>query len=247
MEHQITHGPSFALLQIGLEHGEEIRCESGAMVAMSADLDLSAKMNAPEDSGFFGRAFGAAKRAALGGESFFITTIAAKSGPGQVDLAPATPGDIYPWEMIGIPLLVQGGSYLASGPDVAIDVNWGGLKSLMGGEGLFFLRAEGRGALFLASFGGISRRDLAPGEKWVVDSGHLVAFEEGIAMETRLATGTGSGGFFSRAVTSATTGEGLVMEFTGPGTVLMQTRNPEAFSGWIKTLIPEITNNSSGQ
>ena len=28
-------------------------------------------------------------------------------------------------------------------------------------------------------------------------------------------------------------GEGLVCKFTGPGTVFMQTRNPQAFSVWL--------------
>jgi uncharacterized protein (AIM24 family) len=97
----------------------------------------------------------------------------------------------------------------------------------------------------MASFGAIVRRDLAPGERFVVDSGHMVAFQEGMGLDTRMVAG--AGGFFKRMVTSATSGEGLVMEFTGPGPVWMQTRNADAFAGWIKNLIPSLKNTSSGQ
>jgi uncharacterized protein (AIM24 family) len=52
------------------------------------------------------------------------------------------------------------------------------------------------------------------------------------------------GGFLKRAMNSAATGEGLVMKFTGPGTVYMQTRNPEAFGGWLAKLLPQPTSAS---
>jgi uncharacterized protein (TIGR00266 family) len=237
MRYEIGYQPSYSLAIVRLEPGESVRCESGAMVSMSADLKLEAKMNAgSQTSGFFGRAFGALKRSVLGGESFFITTVSAPTVGGEVTLAPAVPGDITAVDMTGKTLIVAGGNYLASGPGVEIDTQWAGLRGLLGGEGLFFLRINGSGMAFLTSFGAIHRKTLAPGERYVVDSGHMVAFQEGMQMQTRMADA--EGGFFKRALTSATTGEGLVMEFTGPGEVWMQTRNPQAFGGWIQGLLP---------
>ncbi|MBC7545394.1 MAG: TIGR00266 family protein, partial [Candidatus Sericytochromatia bacterium] len=180
----------------------------------------------------------------LGGESFFITTVSAPSKGGEVTLAPAVPGDITAVDITGKPLLVQRGSYLASGPGVEIDTQFAGLKGLIGGEGLFFLRISGSGTAFITSFGAIHRRALAPGERYIVDSGHMVAYEEGMQMTTRMAGS--DGGFLKRALTSATTGEGLVMEFTGPGEVWLQTRNPQAFSGWIQGMLPTPSSSNAG-
>lgn len=54
------------------------------------------------------------------------------------------------------------------------------------------------------------------GERYIVDNGHLVAWNTKYVLE-RVA----SGGI----VSSLASGEGLVCKFTGPGTVFLQTRN----------------------
>jgi len=245
MDYQINHGPAFAMLEMNLVEGEQVQCESGAMVAMSATLTLQSSMGGKTGGGFFGRALSGIARSAMGGESFFVSTYTAENGPGYLALAPAAPGDVREVEMDGHTLVVQGGSFLASSPGIVLDTAYSGMHAMIGGEGMFVLKASGTGTLFLSSFGGISRRDLAPGERFIVDSGHMVAYAEGMGMQTRMVAG--AGGFFKRAFTSATSGEGLVMEFTGPGPVWIQTRNADAFAGWVKTLLPELRNTSSGQ
>lgn len=65
---------------------------------------------------------------------------------------------------------------------------------------------------------------LADGEKYNVDNGHLVAWSCKYVME-RVA----SGGLIS----GMTSGEGLVCKFTGPGSVYLQTRNPSSFAAWV--------------
>ena len=62
---------------------------------------------------------------------------------------------------------------------------------------------------------------LQEGEKYIIDNGHLVAWNCNYVME-RVA----SGGIIS----GITSGEGLVCKFSGPGTIFLQTRNPGAFS-----------------
>ncbi|MEB3221270.1 MAG: TIGR00266 family protein [Candidatus Sericytochromatia bacterium] len=241
MRYEIAYQPSYSLAVVHLERGEEIRCESGAMVSMSSDLVLEAKMNGgSENKGLLGSAFGALKRKVLGGESFFVTTVRADQAPGEVTLAPSTPGDIVAMPLDGRALLVQAGSYLASAMTVEVDTKidlGGGIKNLVGGESLFFLKVSGRGPVFLTSFGAIHEKKLQPGERYTVDSGHLVAYEEGMAMDVGMASE--QGGFLKRGLNSVTTGEGLVMKFTGPGTVWLQTRNPEAFSNWVYSLLPK--------
>lgn len=57
---------------------------------------------------------------------------------------------------------------------------------------------------------------MVEGEKYIVDNGHLVAWNTKYVLE-RVA----SGGIMSNIAA----GEGLVCKFTGPGTVFLQTRN----------------------
>lgn len=86
MRYQILYQPSFSLAVVGLERGEQIMAESGAMVSMSPTVRLEAKMSG---GGMLG-----ALKSAVGGESLFRTTFTAESGPGEVTLAPGALGDI---------------------------------------------------------------------------------------------------------------------------------------------------------
>ena len=61
---------------------------------------------------------------------------------------------------------------------------------------------------------------LAEAEKYIVDNGHLVAWNTKYVLE-RVASGGLMSGFSSA--------EGLVCKFTGPGTVFIQTRNAVCF------------------
>jgi Mitochondrial biogenesis AIM24 len=51
------------------------------------------------------------------------------------------------------------------------------LRGMLSGEGLFLLTVEGSGLLPLSSFGAIHSKTLGPGEEYIVDTGHIVAFE----------------------------------------------------------------------
>ena len=93
---------------------------------------------------------GSLKRAALGGESFFMTTFTAGQGGGWVDFAAALPGGIAVQTVAPeIGLNISRGSYLCSESSVEIDTKWGGFKNLFGSEGGFLdarqrLRRGGR-------------------------------------------------------------------------------------------------------
>src|ERR1041385_3063064 len=168
--YEILHQPSFALAVLQLAAEQSIQAEAGAMVSMSANIELQSQMK--------GGLFGALKRAA-GGESAFISTFTARSGPGEVTLAPGSPGDIAAIELTGQPFFVQSSSYLAGDSGLTVDTKWGGAKSFFAGEGLFVLLIQGQGLLLVSSFGAIHRKTLRPGERYVVDTGHLVAWEGG--------------------------------------------------------------------
>jgi uncharacterized protein (TIGR00266 family) len=218
---EILHQPSFALAVVKLAAEQSILAEAGAMVSMSANVELLSQMK--------GGLMGALKRA-VGGESAFVSTFTARGGPGEVTFAPGSPGDIAAIEMNNQLFYVQSSSYLAGDAGLNVDTRWGGAKTFFGGEGLFVLQVSGTGLLLLSSFGAIHRKRLAAGERYVVDTGHLVAWEGTTQYTLRKA----AAGFFRSMVS----GEGMVAEFSGPGEILIQTRNLAALAGLLKPFFP---------
>ena len=227
--YSIVHQPSFSLAVLQLQAEQSIMAEAGAMVSMSANIELQSQMK--------GGLLGALKRAA-GGESAFVSTFTARGGPGEVTLAPGTPGDIAAIELTNQTFFVQSSSYLAGDASLNVDTKWGGAKSFFGGEGLFVLMVQGQGLLLVSSFGAIHRKTLGPGERYVVDTGHLVAWEGTTQYTLRKA----AAGFFRSMVS----GEGIVAEFSGPGEILIQTRNLAALAGLLKPFFPSQSGGSGG-
>lgn len=224
MDIDILHRPSYSLAIAKLSPNERIRAEAGAMVSMSASVQIDTKME--------GGLLKSLGRAVLGGESFFQNFFQAGPQGGEVTLAPELPGDIALLELRGESVMVQVGAYLASEESVAIETKISG-KAFMAGEGLSILEAKGAGKLFVSSYGAIYEKTLGAGEKYVVDSSHLVAFDGTIGVQPRTVGGIKS---------TLLSGEGLVIEMTGPGRVFIQTRAPQALINWIIPQIPKRDN-----
>ncbi|CAN5734840.1 hypothetical protein BH20ACI4_BH20ACI4_33750 [soil metagenome] len=227
---EIKYQGAFALAVVNLQAEQAISAEAGAMVSMSSNVDLHSEMK--------GGVFGALKRA-VGGESAFVSTFTAKGGAGEVTFAPGTPGDVVGIELRNQTFMVQSSSYLAGDTALLVDTKFGGAKSFFGGEGLFVLEVSGTGLLLISSFGSIHRKTLRSGEQYVVDTGHLVAWEGQMQYDLRKAA---KSGFFR----SFLSGEGMVAEFQGPGEILIQTRNLAAFAGLLKPFFPSQGSGGGG-
>lgn len=228
MQIEILYRPSYSIARVSLTGNETVRTESGAMVGMSAGVSIETKMQ--------GGLLKSLARSVLGGESFFINTFHAGPAGGELLLAPSLPGDVFTLELQNEAFLVQSGSFLASSEGIETDTKWSGAKTFFGGEGLIMLRCSGKGILALSSFGAIHELTLAAGQTYTVDTGHLVAFTENIGFRVRAIGGMKSTLFG---------GEGLVVDLTGPGRVLLQTRSQGAFLDWLLPKIPKQS--SSGQ
>lgn len=226
MEIEIKYRPSYSLAVTRLAPGEVIQVEGGAMVGFSAGVTLETKAQ--------GGILKSLARSVLGGESFFVNTYRAPAQGGEILLAPALPGDMAVRSLQGETLLVQSGSYVASSEAIELDTKWGGAKTFFAREGLFMLRVSGTGILLLSSYGAIHEMDLEAGQTYTVDTGHLVAFTEGMGFKVRRIGGIKSTLF---------SGEGLVVDLTGPGRMLLQTRSEDAFLSW---LIPRLPKPDSG-
>ncbi|MDR1607629.1 MAG: TIGR00266 family protein [Deltaproteobacteria bacterium] len=220
-KYEIIHGEAFPLIRYNLAQGEKLKAESDAMVAMSATIDVT--------GGTEGGILRGLTRM-LAGEKFFFQYLEAKRGPGEALLAHSQPGGIMDVELDGTyGLIIQKDGFLAATEGVNVNTTMQSLgRGLFSGEGFFILKVTGQGVVFVSSYGAIHPIEVPAGEQVIIDNGHLVAWPDYMPYSLEKA----SNGWFS----SFKSGECLVCRFTGPGVVLIQTRNPSGFSGWLKRL-----------
>jgi len=216
-------GTGMASVEVRLDPNEEMLAATHAMVAMSPNVKLSTKTQ----GGFF-----AALGKKLTGNNFFTSKYTAQENlPGTLMLAPVSLGDIQVFELENhIALYLHSGAFLACSSSIELDTSWGGARGFFSGTGTFLLRAHGNGHMLFHSFGAMVSKTLGHGENFVVDNHHIVAFHETIGYRVKKATV----GVWS----TLTSGEGLVCEFTGPGTIWMQSRSEAAFVNWIANRLP---------
>ncbi len=220
--YRIDYRPAFALATLALAPEQSIKTEAGAMVSMSSNVDLESKME--------GGLWGAVKRG-VGGRSAFVSTYTARGGSGELTLAPGAPGDIVPLRLQNEEYAIAASSYLASDATLEVDTGWGGGRSFFASNSLFVLKVQGTGVQFVTSFGAVHQRVLGAGETYLVDTGHVVAWHAGMSYQIRKAA--------KSLFRSLTSGEVLVAEFTGPGTLLLQTRNLQAFASALGPFLPQ--------
>lgn len=223
MKTEIVYPGTNSMIKVNLGLGEKVKAESGAMVMMSPTIDLEGKLEGGIMGGI-GRMFS--------GEKFFFQTLAATRGDGYAMLAPASPGDVCIIELDGMTEWnVQKDGFLAGADSIIVETQMQNLaRGLFSGEGFFILKIKGKGTLILSSFGAIHEINLAPGEEYIIDNSHLVAWPT----TTNFTMEKASKGWIS----SFTSGEMLVCKFTGPGKVYIQTRNSSAFGSWLRQFLP---------
>lgn len=224
MKHEFLDRPDYGMVLVTFEQpGEEMVVESGAMVARDTGIQMKTSMK--------GGLFSAAKRKLLGGESLFMNTFTASAAGERLYLAPAPEGDLEVMALndAGPELIIQSGAFVAAEPGVTLDTKWAGFKGFFSGEGLFFLRCYGNGNLFVNSYGGIHAIEMDGSAPYILDTSHIVAFTSGLDFSIRKI-----GGMKSLFLS----GEGLVCEFKGQGTLWAQTRNAGALASFLQPFRP---------
>jgi uncharacterized protein (TIGR00266 family) len=216
---------SFASAMVHLNPGESFVSEAGAMYRASANVDIDVTTRSRGKGGFF-----SGLKRLLGGESFFLSTYSIMdSQPGEVGLAPTHQGEIKAVQLDGSKVwLCAGGSYLGSTPGLRLDTEFQGFKGFFTGESIFFVTVEGKGILLVGAFGRIVELNVT--EDLIVDTGHLVAFEDTLDYEI-----TKAGRSW---IQTWLAGEGLVMKFHGQGKILVQSHNPQEFGKSLGPLLP---------
>ena len=207
--------PDYGYLTVKIPAGEKIKVEAAAMASMDTNLEMKTKFK-----GGFSRF--------LGGESLFINEFTANHGSADIQIAPACPGDVEHIYLSNETIYLQNTAFLASADTIKVETKWQGLtRGFFSGESLFLIKCSGEGDLWFNSYGGIIPIDVEEG--YVVDTGHIVAFTEGLNYEISKVGGYKSL-FFS--------GEGLVCRFSGQGKVWIQTRKITPFVSWVNPFRP---------
>lgn len=225
MKVEILHGPGNPLVKLELDAGQSCVAEGGSMIAMDGHVSVHTTTHQRAGGGVLS---GIKRR--LAGETFFLNHFSAGSVGGSVWLAPANSGDLVEVQLQGRGLVVQSGSYLCCEESVQIEMGWQGVKSIFSGENFFWLKASGEGALVLSSFGAIYEVDVF--EDYIVDTGHIVAFEETLDFSITKAGTSWLASFLG--------GEGLVCKFKGRGRLWCQSHNPITFGSILGPLLPPI-------
>ena len=221
MQYEFSHRPSYTHLTVTLDRGESIIAEPGAMVGHSTNVSV--------ETGTSRDGLLSSAKSMLGGESLFTNQFTVENAPGTVTFAPPTPGDVMPHELEDETLYSTDGAFLAATEGIDIDSEVGGLKSVLSEASLMPLALKGTGIAFIDAYGSLEKLELAAGESYVLDNEHLVAWDDEIEYETRRVGGLKS---------TLLSGEGLVFEFTGPGTAWYQTRDLDSFVGMLAPRMP---------
>ena len=223
MNVKLLHQPDSTIARVSLGAGEELVAEAGCMIAMSGYINASTTLRKGKGGGILG-----GLKRMVAGESLFLSVFSSPKAGGEVFLGPKLIGDILLYQMTGTGLIVQASSYLASESDVDIDLGFQGFRSLFSGESIFWLDISGKGSLLLSSFGAIY--EITVNGEYIVDTGHIVAFEKSLTFDIKKAGASWVGAFLG--------GEGLVCRFKGQGRIFCQTHNPGAFGRAVGSQLP---------
>lgn len=186
-------GDDLQFVEIELDPQETVIAEAGAMMYMEDGISFETKMGdgSKPSQGLMGMLGSAAKRA-LTGESLFMTHFTNRAPAGKKHVAFGAP---YPGKIVAIDLdeangelICQKDSFLcaALGTEISIAFNKKLGAGLFGGEGFILQRLRGDGMVFIHAGGTIVEKRLV-GEKIMVDTGCIVAFENTIAYDIQRA------------------------------------------------------------
>jgi uncharacterized protein (TIGR00266 family) len=202
-------GDDFQYVHVKLQPREAIRAEPGSFMWMEDGVQMATSTGGGLIAGL---------KRAIGGESFFVTTFTNEGGAAAtVGFAAPYPGKILSVDLARATILCQRDAYLCSTTDAQIGLaftrRFG--AGLFGGEGFILQRIQGTGTAFLHASGSMIARELGRGETLRVDTGCIVAFEEGVEYDIQMVRGVKSWLFG---------GEGMFYALLrGPGRIWLQT------------------------
>jgi uncharacterized protein (TIGR00266 family) len=219
----------FPMARVMMGQGETALIQRGAMIYRTPGVELAARLNASGQG--FGKFVKAVARSAVSGESAFITEVTCQAPSGELAIAPTYPGTIVQLDVGATQYRLNDGAFLAMDSSVAYTMERQSAgRAVFGGQGgLFVMTTNGQGALLVNAFGSITEIPLVGAQGFVIDNGHVVAWDRNLDYRIELQSG-----FFG----SIGTGEGVVNTFSGTGKVLVQTLNLDTFAKSLTPFLP---------
>ena len=228
MKVNISGSATFNILEVDLDKDDVIIAQPRSMLSMTTGLSVTAYMGGI-DGGI--RLFRSAKQM-LAGENFASAKYVSSRDGEKLVLAPDVIGPVFPLQLkSGVDVFITRGAYLAHFPVVKVEAEFAGIKGIISKKGMYLLKASGDGEVFLAAHGEVRTKELAEGERIVIDNDFVIAFEQTVKYElVKAAKGIKD---------SVLSGEGFVNRYTGPGKVYFQTRG-RARTGMMSSLISNL-------
>ena len=166
------------IVTVALEPGQVLRAESGAMMYMTAGVEMNTTAAGGVSSSF---------QRMMTGQNFFISdyTYTGKKGTkGHVALGTDFPSKIVRLnvEEYGGKLVCQKGALLCAAHTIDIQMEFSKnlTSGFFGGEGFVLQGLTGQGDVFVKAGGTLIRQELKEGERLRISSGCLVAFSSGV-------------------------------------------------------------------
>ena len=207
MEYEIKGG-AFPIVICTLQKGETMKNETGAMAFMTSDMKMETSTGGGLLKGL-GRA--------LAGDTLFLNFFTAQSDNEQIGFSACKQKKIMSIKLDGSNTIIgQKNAFLAAEDSVDVDIFFKKKlgAGLFGGEGFVLQKFSGNGMLFIEIDGEVIEKELQPGEKLLLDPGHIAAMDESIDFDIERVKGAKNILF----------GEGLFFaKLTGPGKVWIQT------------------------
>ena len=217
-------------LHVSLTKGDQIYCESDAMVMMEATLDLKGSMN--------GGLVSAVMRRMANGESFFQQRIEAVRGDGDCLLSPVLPGALEIIDVGTRQYFLNDGAFVAATSETEMKVRMQNIGNALFAQsgGFFIMETSGRGQVVVSGFGSMFQLEVTPGKDMIIDNSHVVCWDSTLHYEISVTTaGSGGiGGMIGNMINSVTSGEGIVLRFSGAGKIYVCSRNRDSFVEWMQ-------------
>ena len=218
-------------LHCNLKKGDSIYCEANDMVMMESNLELKGKLQ--------GGLMQSLMRRFANDESLFQQQIEAVHGEGDCLLAPTLDGDMQIIDCGKHQYTLSDGAFVAAqnGVDIRANIqrNLGG--AVFGDTGGFMvMQTQGQGQVVVSGFGSLFEIDVTPDKDVIIDNGHVVCWDSTLDYKLSVSTSKKKG-IMSNIINSVTSGEGMVLNFSGSGKVIICSRNRDSYQGWLQSIL----------
>lgn len=213
-------------LHVAMKRGDKIYCESDGMVMMEQTLELKGKLQGGVVQSFL--------RRFANDESLFQQHIEAVSGDGDCLLSSTLDGEMQILDVGQVQYTLSDGAFVAATDTVDIKVKMQGLGGALFGQtgGFMVMHTSGNGQVVVSGFGTLFEIDVTPDKDVIIDNGHVVCWDSRLTYNLSVSTSRSSG-MLGNLVNSVTSGEGMVLRFSGQGKVVICSRNRGNFLQWL--------------